>query len=571
MKWFRNRMVAQKIMILVCFMALFMGLVGFVGYYFNDQANSNENDLYMNHVMSLKFLNDTATQIQMGETSTLEILLAHNTQEQQLNTKITEASNQFDKMMIEYAQMASEPDEVNQLAKLNSEWTNYKGERQKAVDLLRSGDKLAAYQYYTDNAESHLSQVYDIITNLSQNNANEAQQVIKNDNEKFSKAIITIVFVSLLGTILAIVFGAFLAKTIATPLKTMLACVKDVASGNLVITFPHIKAADEVGGLGTAFETMVKNVVNLVENIQDLADQVAASSEELTAISEQSAQASVQIASAIAVVANGIEKQTITIGASSSVIEQLSIKVQQVAQNSNTVSTLMGKTADTTAEGQKAVTKAVGQMMNIHTAARNVKAAIERLEEGSKQIGEIIKLISSIAGQTNLLALNAAIEAARAGEQGRGFAVVAEEVKKLAEQSQEAAKQIASLIHNNQENIDAAVLAMQTESSDVDLGIDVVNAAGQSFSEISLAISEVLEKVQEISGAIEQVANGSNQVVVSIGEVDVISKDTSEQSQAVSATVEEQSASLEEIAASGLDLATMTQKLQQAVSKFIVR
>ena len=230
MKWFRNRMVAQKIMILVCFMALFMGLVGFVGYYFNDQANSNENDLYMNHVMSLKFLNDTATQIQMGETSTLEILLAHNTQEQQLNTKITEASNQFDKMMIEYAQMASEPDEVNQLAKLNSEWTNYKGERQKAVDLLRSGDKLAAYQYYTDNAESHLSQVYDIITNLSQNNANEAQQVIKNDNEKFSKAIITIVFVSLLGTILAIVFGAFLAKTIATPLKTMLACVKDVAS-----------------------------------------------------------------------------------------------------------------------------------------------------------------------------------------------------------------------------------------------------------------------------------------------------------------------------------------------------
>ena len=571
MKWFRNRMVAQKIMILVCFMALFMGLVGFVGYYFNDQANSNENDLYMNHVMSLKFLNDTATQIQMGETSTLEILLAHNTQEQQLNTKITEASNQFDKMMIEYAQMASEPDEVNQLAKLNSEWTNYKGERQKAVDLLRSGDKLAAYQYYTDNAESHLSQVYDIITNLSQNNANEAQQVIKNDNEKFSKAIITIVFVSLLGTILAIVFGAFLAKTIATPLKTMLACVKDVASGNLVITFPHIKAADEVGGLGTAFETMVKNVVNLVENIQDLADQVAASSEELTAISEQSAQASVQIASAIAVVANGIEKQTITIGASSSVIEQLSIKVQQVAQNSNTVSTLMGKTADTTAEGQKAVTKAVGQMMNIHTAARNVKAAIERLEEGSKQIGEIIKLISSIAGQTNLLALNAAIEAARAGEQGRGFAVVAEEVKKLAEQSQGAAKQIASLIHDNQKNIDAAVMAMQTESSDVDLGIDVVNAAGQSFGEISFAISEVLAKVQEISGAIEQVADGSNQVVISIGEVDVISMETSEQSQTVSATVKEQSASLEEIAASGHSLDTMTQKLHQAVSKFIVR
>ncbi len=571
MKWFRNRMVAQKIMILVCFMAIFMGLVGFVGYYFNDQANSNENDLYMNHVMPLKFLNEAATQIQMGETSTLELLLAHNTEEQQLNTKITEASNQFDKIITEYAQMASDPDEVDQLAKLNSEWTNYKGERQKAVDLLRGGDKLAAYQYYADNAESHLSQVHDIITNLSQNNTNEAQQVIKNDNGKFSKAIITIVFVSLLGIILAIVFGAFLAKTIATPLKTMLACVKDVASGNLAITFTHMKAADEVGGLGTAFETMVKNVVNLVENIQNLANQVAASSEELTAISEQSAQASAQIASAITVVANGTEKQTIAIGASSMVIEQLFTRVQQVAQNSNTVSTLMGKTADTTAEGQKAVTKAVGQMMNIHTAARNVKDAIERLEEGSKQIGEIIKLISSIASQTNLLALNAAIEAARAGEQGRGFAVVAEEVKKLAEQSQGAAKQIASLIHDNQENIDAAVLAMQTESSDVNLGIEVVNAAGQSFSEISLAISEVLEKVQEISGAIEQVANGSNQVVVSIGEVDVISKETTEQSQTVSAAVEEQSASQKEFAASGLSLAIMTRKLQQAVSKFIVR
>ena len=571
MKWFRNRMVAQKIMILVSFMATFMGLVGFVGYYFNDEANSNENDLYMNHVMPLKFLNDIAVQIQMGETSTLELILAHNTEEQQLNSKITEASNQFEKIITENARMASDTDEADQLATLNSEWINYKGERQKAVDLLRGGDKLAAYQYYTDNAKSHLSQIHNTITNLSQNNANEAQQVIKNDNGKFSKAIITIVFVTLLGTILAVVFGIFLAKAIATPLKTMLTCVKDVASGNLAITFPHMKATDEVGGLGTAFETMVKNVVNLVEDIQDLADQVAASSEELTAISKQSVQASAQIASAIAVVANGTEKQTIAIRASATVIEQLSTRVQQVAQNSNTVSTLMGKTADTTAEGQNAVTKAVSQMMNIHSAARNVKDAIERLEESSKQIGEIIKLISSIASQTNLLALNAAIEAARAGEQGRGFAVVAEEVKKLAEQSQGAAKQIASLIHDNQKNIDAAVMAMQTESSDVDLGIDVVNAAGQSFGEISFAISEVLAKVQEISGAIEQVADGSNQVVISIGEVDVISMETSEQSQTVSATVKEQSASLEEIAASGHSLDTMTQKLQQAVSKFIVR
>ena len=156
---------------------------------------------------------------------------------------------------------------------------------------------------------------------------------------------------------------------------------------------------------------------------------------------------------------------------------------------------------------------------------------VAKLGERSKEIGQIVDAISGIAGQTNLLALNAAIEAARAGEQGRGFAVVAEEVRKLAEQSQEAAKQIANLISEIQTETDSAVVAMDDGTREVKIGTEVVNTAGQAFKEIVSLIAEVSSQIREISAAIQQMASGSQQIVASVRNIDSISKGTAGQTQ----------------------------------------
>jgi len=187
----------------------------------------------------------------------------------------------------------------------------------------------------------------------------------------------------------------------------------------------------------------------------------------------------------------------------------MSAGIQQVATNTNLVAGKSAQAAETAKEGGKSVEKAVNQMTKIEQTVNNSSQVVATLGARSKEIGQIVDTISGIAGQTNLLALNAAIEAARAGEQGRGFAVVADEVRKLAEQSHDAAKRISTLISEIQGDTDKAVVAMSEGTREVKIGTEVVTTAGNAFRERAILVTEVSNQVKEISAAIQQMAGGS--------------------------------------------------------------
>jgi len=322
--------------------------------------------------------------------------------------------------------------------------------------------------------------------------------------------------------------------------------------------------------LGAALNTMTENLRGLIRHVSQSSEQLAASSEELTAGAEQSAQAANQVAVTITSVAQGAEMQVQALNATAAAVEQLSIGIQQVSINANAVTGMADKTAKAAQQGDRAIDAAVSQMVSIEETVASSAQVVTKLGERSKEIGQIVGTISGIAAQTNLLALNAAIEAARAGEQGRGFAVVAEEVRKLAEQSQGAAKQIATLISEIQSETDKAVAAMSDGTREVKVGAEVVNSAGQAFKEIVLLVNEESAQIKEISATIQQMAAGSQQIVASVRDIDKISQDASGQTQTVSAATEEQSASMQEIAASSLSLAKMAENLQTAIQKFQV-
>ena len=379
------------------------------------------------------------------------------------------------------------------------------------------------------------------------------------------KVVITLVIGILLGGIIAL----FITRPIVAALKQGMAFSNSLAQGDFSQQV-SVKSQDEIGLLLTSLNTASNNLRDLVRQVANSSEQVAASSEQLTASAEQSAQAANQVAVTITQVAQGSELQVKSVNETVAVIEQTSASVEQIAANANIVASTSGKTASAAEKGGKAIQSAINQMSHIEQTVSHSAGVVAKLGERSKEIGQIVDTISGIAGQTNLLALNAAIEAARAGEQGRGFAVVAEEVRKLAEQSQEAAKQIAMLIGEIQGDTANAVVAMDEGTHEVKVGTEVVNTAGESFTEITELINEVSTQVREISAAIQQMASGSQQIVSAMRDIDKVSKDSASQTQTVSAATEEQSASMQEIAASSQALAKMAEELQGAIKMFKV-
>lgn len=382
--------------------------------------------------------------------------------------------------------------------------------------------------------------------------------------------ILRIIIAMVIGEIIVVLAALRISQGIAKNIRKVAEGVREIAQGNLAIEKIEIKSQDELGQLANDFNLMTENLTQLVKQVSQTAEHVASSSEQLSAGAEQSAQATNEVAAAITDVAHGTENQMNAVNDVAAVVEEMAAGMEQVLSNTEHVVSSAEGTAQVADKGQDSIQTTIQQMDHIQKAVNHSASLVEQLGARSQEIGQIVEAISGIADQTNLLALNAAIEAARAGDQGRGFAVVAEEVRKLAEQSQLAAKQIAELIAAIQDDTGRTVEAMSNGTQEVEKGTKVVMEAGSAFEEIAQHIREVTELVRGMSQELAQISQGNEQIVVSIHEVDQISKAIAGQTQNVSATTEEQSASVEEIATSSQVLARMTDELQQAINRFKV-
>jgi methyl-accepting chemotaxis protein len=395
---------------------------------------------------------------------------------------------------------------------------------------------------------------------------------VAQSKENASKA--RIVSITLIGIILliGITLSLSLTKMVTKPVKATTIFLNRMADGDYrtVIEQTLLSRKDEFGEMGQSLASLCSSMCGLIGQMSKQAELLAASSEEMTASADQSALASSQVAASITDVTKGTEQQLHIANETSTVVQQMSANIQQIAVNASEVATQSVQAADKADKGNKSMDKAVNQMNAIEEDITASAAVVAKLGERSKEIGQIVDTIAGIAGQTNLLALNAAIEAARAGEQGRGFAVVAEEVRKLAEQSQDSAKQIAALIGEIQGDTDKAVAAMSDVTLEAKTGAEVVNASGQALLEISTMVTQVSGQVKEISSAIDQLAIGSQQIVGSVNQIDALSKKAAGKAQTVSAATQEQSASMEEIASSSQALAQLAMNLRDTASKFRV-
>jgi methyl-accepting chemotaxis protein len=404
-------------------------------------------------------------------------------------------------------------------------------------------------------------------------------------------------------------------------LQEMGQSAETIARNDLTVVVTPKSEKDE---LGHSFVTMISGLRDAVSQISDSATNLSAASEQLASAANQAGLATNQISMTVQQVAKGTADQSSSINTTASSVEQMSKAIEGVAKGAQEQSQAIARASEVTAQISTAIQQVSENAASVTRdssaaadAARNGAATVEETLQGmqsikvkvgvsadkvqemgkrSEEIGAIVETIQDIASQTNLLALNAAIEAARAGEQGKGFAVVADEVRKLAERSSQATREIGGLIEGIQKTVSEAVKAMEEGSKEVEIGVGSANKAGTALAdiltaaqavnkqaalageaaeqmnvsagELVTAVDSVSAVVEENTAATEEMAANSTEVTQAIESIASVSEENSAAIEQVSASAEEMTAQVEEVTASAASLAEQAQELMKVVNRF---
>ncbi len=385
---------------------------------------------------------------------------------------------------------------------------------------------------------------------------------------------IAIAFLVILVVIFAVV-AILIGNRYATPIKILTSGITRMSGGDFRITEEDDKRdniilhdSTEIGSMSDAEKTLQISIRALMEKIADTLTFIASASEELTASSQQAADASSMVADSCTNVAGSCNEQMAVVGDASSDAKSFSESMDVFSETIDKFSELIKSTNKAAAEGGTSIGKAMGAMENIESSVTNTSKVVQSLGERLQTITSIVDAISDIAEQTNLLSLNASIEAARAGEAGKGFAVVADQIRKLADQSNDAANQITDLITAIQKQSDEAVSAMNEGLEMVESGTSVVEDSGAAFNDIVSMVSAISEQSDRMQSLVEEMSEGSSRINESINRIEQMSVNIADETGNVSAASEEQSASAQEIADASEKLSESAQELKNFVSRF---
>lgn len=319
----------------------------------------------------------------------------------------------------------------------------------------------------------------------------------------------------------------------------MLEAIERLADGDLTVSLTA-KQHDDVGRLYDGFNRAIERIREMFENIVEAVGATASATGEISSSTEEMAANSSEQSMQASEVAGAVEEMTKTI--------------LESTENSRVAADSATENGEKARQGGQIVIETIKGMNKIAEVVLSAAETVEKLGSSSNQIGEIIQVIDDIADQTNLLALNAAIEAARAGEQGRGFAVVADEVRKLAERTTKATKEIAVMIKKIQEDTELAVSSMKQGTMEVEKGKGLAEKAGESLQEIIVGTEKGADLIKQLAAASEQQASTSEEMSKNI--------------EGINTSIQHSSSGIQEIARASEDLNRLTLNLQDMISKF---
>jgi len=392
--------------------------------------------------------------------------------------------------------------------------------------------------------------------------------LIDNNQENFDRSIMGLIIVLCLGFGFIIVIGIIEVLHIVQPVKKISARADLIAKGDLTGTTVIVKNKDEIGHMATSFNQMNANLQRLVLSVCKSSDELLAVSEEMAASSEQVNASAIEVALSMNQVSEYTDKGNGALQDVSEVLIALSSHIQSAKEKVTIAYESSQTTYRTANNGKEIVNESINKMEMIRNRTIETEELINKLYQYSIEIGNITNMITNIADQTNLLALNASIEAARAGEHGHGFAVVANEVRHLAEQSNEGAGQVAELVKKIAESTDMVVKAIHLNKTEVDQGVAIVSSAGNALDKILLDVSTTSSVVNSITEVADQEIASSKKILSLMQSLSSVMENTTGNTEEVAASMQETTAAMETVSSIAENVSNMALELKTTIQQF---
>lgn len=383
------------------------------------------------------------------------------------------------------------------------------------------------------------------------------------------KELITYTVIAMVITLLVVLAMQYITnKRTFAPIKDLMGALEKLSTGDFTV---QLKTSDdELGQVNAKFNTMVNQIKELVTTIKTVSEKSAEQSQFLFSAVETNNSNSSTITRNMAEMSDSVSKQSTSISESVISLQEISSGVTTIADNTSELSDISLQMKEQSEKGNQNVEQVIEQMNSINTSVKNSVDTIEKLQNRSQEIGQIVQVITEIASQTNLLSLNASIEAARAGENGRGFAVVADEVTKLSEESRNSADQIIELIRYIQDETAYAMQAISEGEKNVVKGIEVVKETGSLFRGMYIATDSVTSQIQEVSAATQEMVAETEQITASIEQLAVLAEKNSNVSDEIRNSTEKQQSSFAKIFDSAEQMKQVSGQLETLVDKLRV-
>lgn len=387
--------------------------------------------------------------------------------------------------------------------------------------------------------------------------------IVPSTKEKFIIQGLMFICISVL---IATVIQFLIVRNALAPLRDLREGLRRVGEGDLNIKLEE--RSDDIGIINSHFNNTIEKFKGIIDKVKQTAEQVSSSSQELSVSTKENSMAVQEIVSSMVELRAGAQLQETSVPQYLGIVYEVEDKMEEITNAAKQMEKVSEGIEHHSVKGNGVTKQAINQMNIIQNAVQDLSSIIYSLEVRSKEISDIVTVITSISNQTNSLALHATIEASRAEETGEGFAVVADEVRKLAEQMEASAKDIANLIRETQAGTEEAVVSIRKASKEVESGMKLVEMNGAFFEEISKSAQSVTNQVRVVSSNSSDILQNSQNIVRVVNELSLIANTYTNSSSNVEESMKEQEMSVQDIAELASSLSWLSQELQELIGEF---